>query len=166
MSDFFLFHEGPKGRFISVDANGRIVANSDPSAAPYVYTYGNTGRTLSVDASGRLMVNMGLIANGFSTLASASGIVPDFTNYNNFYLPIEHDVTLSPPVPGSDGAKYFIAIKQVASGGGKSITVNNTVWAGGITPTLTAASGSKDAISLTYIAALGEYWGVFQDNWS
>jgi hypothetical protein len=120
---------------------------------------------MGVDASGRLKINMSLITGAFETLQSASGVLPTFSDYNNFYLPIEDNATITPPIPANI-AKYMFVIKQSASGGGNTITFNNTIWAGGVAPMLTAASGSVDVVFLAYVPPLQKYIGDFRADWS
>lgn len=163
MADF-IFHTGPKGRNLLVDGNGRLIATGDPTGPFYPYSFGNTGRACVVDGSGRLVVNFSLISSAFETLTSASGISPPMTTAHNFYLPLEEDAVIDPPVPGVDGAKYLFVIKQ--SVGGKDISFNNVIWAEGAAPTLTQASGSIDAVMLVYVGPLATYMGDFRQNWS
>jgi hypothetical protein len=165
MSDFFLFTKGPQGRGVRVDDQGRLLTTSDTGAGSFIFTYGDTGRPLVVDASGRMVVNMGLFAGEGSSLPASGSVSPDLESSNNFYIPIEEDMTISMGVDRSNVSKYLFVIRQSASGGGKTITFTNTLWAEMTPPVLTAPSGSIDVCALTYIPQLNQYLGDFRANW-
>jgi len=78
MSNSFVFDHGPNGRYLTVDASGRIIATTTPYLGFYEYGYGDTGRSIVVDASGRLGINIdGVIGNGSSSGIDGTGT----TNY-------------------------------------------------------------------------------------
>ena len=79
MADSLIFDHGPNGRYLTLDASGRIIATAEPYDAFYEYGYGDTGRAVVVDGSGRLGVTIDGVVSGetntVSNIGTGSGLV-------------------------------------------------------------------------------------------
>jgi YD repeat-containing protein len=84
----FIYSYGPPGRFLTVDASGRLIATTDPAGGLYIYGYGDTGRPLVVDASGRVVlspegdIGAGAVGGGVGSGVSLGSGVGIFAGYD------------------------------------------------------------------------------------
>jgi hypothetical protein len=142
-----IFQFGPQGRGFVVDASGAIVASE--GGGPFlVYAFGPQGFPLAVDPNGRLHVRTSAPAQQTDS-PDASGTI-DLDAAKTFDIILDKDVvwtSFDNPLPG---AKYTFILEQTGSGSFTATWPSNVQWVGGTPPTLTAASGSVDVVTMLY----------------
>jgi len=83
--NIFSLSDGPTGRYIVVDASGRLVSTGDNGSGLFPFSYGSTDRTLVVDSLGRLVLSPlseGLSNTNAENLGVGSGIFVDKVDNN------------------------------------------------------------------------------------
>ena len=148
MSNLFTFRTGSLGNGISIDASGRLVASAYGGQNLFVHSVGENGFPLVVDGSGRMVLSPFSPTSPLTSKVSATTMTFDLSTGNVFKINLSHNTTFVFNNPNG-GQKYIFLIKQAV--GSKTITWPSTVkWRAAAAPTLTAASGSRDVVSMLY----------------
>lgn len=176
----FPFTTGDTGRALVVDPSGRIVLSPLSSGiggggGGEANTASNVGASgtgvfkqkSGVDLEFKKLVaghELAIISSPDSlqidnskivAVASASGVTIDLKTGNKFRIPMSHNITFTFNGPRS-GSKYTFILKQAV--GSKTATwPANVKWRGGVAPSLTAASGARDVITMMYDDIEGVY---------
>lgn len=152
--DAGIFVEGPKGRTISVNASGQLVATEAGPLEPYAF--GPKGRALGVDANGRL----GVIISSPATLIdspTASGSL-DMAGLRQFDVILDKNVVFTSFDNADPGARYMFILEQTGVGSFSVTWPDNVKWRGsGVAPDLTDASGSIDVVTMIYRNRTGDF---------
>lgn len=141
-----IFAVGPQGNSVQVNASGQLYVTEAGPLLPFCY--GEKGRAIGVDANGRLGV---ILATPLTQNDSpgASGAV-DLAGLRQFDYVLDKNIVITEFSNPDAGAKYTFVLEQTGAGSFTVTWPSNVKWRGGTAPTLTAASGSIDVVSMLY----------------
>ncbi len=183
MPESFLFSRGTLGRGVNVDASGRLLANTDNTAPPFVYALGETGHLLSVDASGRLLVDISegggglednaVLESHLSDEAKGLGVkdiqlVADPGDGNNIVSPTQGSFRVEVATAGAQtrilkkpGFFGQVCIIVLDTNGGDLTMTNTDGWKdGGTSDDLATFDTAQDQMVLVGIGLADEDWRV------
>lgn len=140
-----IFEEGPQGRSIYVDENGRLVINAENSASGLIYQYGPKGRPIMVDGSGALLITGAVSPSVFLATSGYLQSQIDTIMAFDWQDSVLSKTYLVPPSGAIENDRYIVAIGASGAWTGQDDNIvehNGKVYPSGSLPSGTYPSGS------------------------